>query len=40
MTTLANSEGHIIQASGRLEARLIAEGWTPTDQPSSPDLAS
>lgn len=38
MTTLRSPSGSVIQASGRLEARLVAQGWEPTDLPASPGL--
>jgi hypothetical protein len=39
VTVLRNPDtGSIIQATGRLEQRLIDQGWTVTDQPPSPGL--
>jgi hypothetical protein len=38
MATLRSPTGSIIQASGRLEARLLAEGWTVSDQPAAPGV--
>lgn len=39
MATLQHpTSGAVIHASGGLEARLLAQGWTATDQPPSPGL--
>jgi hypothetical protein len=38
MSTLRSPSGSIIQATGRLEARLLAEGWTVSDQPAAPGV--
>jgi hypothetical protein len=39
MTALRNPDtGSVIQATGRLETRLIEQGWYPTNDPPSPGL--
>src|SRR5690348_4906255 len=38
MAALRSPNGSVIQATGRLEDRLLAAGWTVTDQPASPGL--
>jgi hypothetical protein len=39
MATLRSPSGSIIQATGRLEQRLLDQGWKATDQPAAPGLA-